>query len=142
LKSWTIDSAFTLFSAIAAGDLQKSLEILHALLAAQESPVSIFAGLGWNYHKFRDYCGLYEKGLAGNDFELKKIGITTPKAKKDYPLAFKNYGHAASRFISITSEFDMLLRAEGSALKETLMDVYLHRIMRERLPSLQNRFDK
>ncbi|MDR0290329.1 MAG: DNA polymerase III subunit delta, partial [Treponema sp.] len=41
------ESAFTLFSRIAAGDISRSIETLHALLAAKESPRSIFASLAW-----------------------------------------------------------------------------------------------
>ena len=125
------ESAFSLFSTIAAGDLAKSLEILHTLIAAQESSVTIFAGLLWSYRHFRDYCGLCERGLASNDFELKKIGISSLKAKKDYPAAYKIYGPAAAdKFISITAEFDLLLRTEGNPLKEILMDLYLYKVIK------------
>ncbi|MDR2490306.1 MAG: DNA polymerase III subunit delta [Spirochaetaceae bacterium] len=124
------ESAFSLFSAIAAGDLAKSLEILRTLIAAQENPVTIFAGLLWSYRHFRDYCGLCERGLASNDFELKKIGISSPKAKKDYPAAYKTYGPAADKFLAITAEFDLLLRTGGNQLKEILMDLYVYKIIR------------
>ena len=125
------ESAFSLFSTIAAGDLAKSLEILRTLIAAQESPITIFAGLLWSYRHFRDYCALCERGLASNDFELKKIGISNPKAKKDYPAAYRTYGpSAADKFLAITAEFDLLLRTEGNQLKEILMDLYIYKIIR------------
>ena len=124
------ESAFSLFSTIAAGDLAKSLEILRTLIAAQESPIAIFSGLLWSYRHFLDYCGLHERGLASNDFELKKIGISNPKAKKDYPAAYRTYGPAAAdKFLAITAEFDLLLRTEGSQFKEILMDLYVYKII-------------
>ncbi|MDR2522034.1 MAG: DNA polymerase III subunit delta [Spirochaetaceae bacterium] len=127
------ESAFTLFSAIACADLTKSLEILHTLLAAQEAPPAIFAGLLWCYRKFRDYCRLAQKGQTGNSFELQKIGIRHPKAKEDYQRAYKNFGAAyAEHFIALTAEYDLLLRTEGGQLKEILMDLYIYHVMADR----------
>ena len=75
------ESAFTLFSAIAAGNLSKSTEIMNTLLAAQETPVAIIAGLSWCFKRFRDYCELAARGAA-SDFELRKIGITTVRSRR------------------------------------------------------------
>jgi DNA polymerase-3 subunit delta len=127
------ESPFTLFSAISEGDLSKSLEILRALLAAKNEPIGIFAGLLWSYRKFNEYSKLREKGIAENETELRKIGITTMKAKKEFPQAYKVYGAgAAERFLALTAEYDMLLRSEGGAMEDVLMDLYLCKLMRRR----------
>jgi DNA polymerase-3 subunit delta len=119
------ESAFTLFSRIAAGDLSRAVESLHTLLAAKESPQSILAGLAWCFRKLRDYLALLETGEA-NSFELKKIGLAAPKARDDYAAAARRYSAAgADASLALTAEYDILLRSSGTALEAVLMDVYL-----------------
>jgi DNA polymerase-3 subunit delta len=123
------ESAFTLFSRIAAGDLSKALESLHTLLAAKESAQSILAGLAWCFRKLRDYLALLETGEI-NNFELKKIGLAAPKARDDYASAARRYSAvAADACLAITAEYDILLRSSGSALEPVLMDAYLLKIV-------------
>jgi len=122
------ESAFTLFSRIAAGDCSKAVESLHALLAAKESPIGILAGLAWSFRKLRDYLALCENGEPDN-FELKKIGLSAI-TKNNYAAASRRYGKTdVERCLAVTAEYDILARASGQALEETLMDVYLLKIM-------------
>ncbi|MDR0561151.1 MAG: DNA polymerase III subunit delta [Spirochaetaceae bacterium] len=123
------ESAFTLFSRIAEGDLSKSLGTLHALLMAKESPPAILAGLAWCFRKLRDYAALVESGKA-NDFEFKKIGLASPKVRKDYERAVRRYN--ADICLSLTAEFDILVRSGGAGLETILMDMYLYKIHRPR----------
>ncbi|MDR0455188.1 MAG: DNA polymerase III subunit delta, partial [Treponema sp.] len=84
------ESAFTLFSRIAAGDASKAVESLHTLLAAKESAQGILASLAWCFRKLRDYLALSKNGEP-NSFELKKIGLSSPKARDDYAAAARRY---------------------------------------------------
>jgi DNA polymerase-3 subunit delta len=122
------ESAFTLFSAIATGNLSKSVEIISTLLAGQETPIAIIAGLTWCFRRFRDYCELVSRGTA-SDFELKKIGITTAKGRRDYMDAEHTFGiDAANRCIALCAEYDFIVRSGGPALESILMDMYLYEL--------------
>jgi DNA polymerase-3 subunit delta len=120
------ESAFTLFSRIAAGDFFRSIETLRALLAAKETGQGILAGLAWCFRKLRDYLALVEGGGANNNFELKKIGLSAPKARDDYTAAARRYTAAAvDSCLALTAEYDIMLRSSGAALESILMDAYM-----------------
>jgi len=122
------ESAFTLFARIASGDSSKAIESLHTLLAAKESPVGILALLAWSFRKLRDYLALCESGEPDN-FALKKIGLSAV-SKNNYAAASRRYSKTdVERCLAVTAEYDMLTRASGGALEETLMDVYLLKMM-------------
>jgi len=122
------ESAFTLFARIAAGDVSKAVESLHTLLAAKESPVGILALLAWSFRKLRDYLTLCENGEPDN-FELKKIGLSTV-SKNNYAAASRRYNKTdVEKCLAVTAEYDILTRASGAALEETLMDVYVLKII-------------
>jgi DNA polymerase-3 subunit delta len=122
------ESAFTLFSRIAAGDFPKSLETLHTLLLAKEAPIAIFAGLTWCFKRLRDYTAIIETGNL-SDLEFRKAGFASPKMRKDYESAFRRYGtRAADLCLALTAEFDMRIRQGGSDLETLLMDLYLYKI--------------
>ncbi|MDR0383511.1 MAG: DNA polymerase III subunit delta [Spirochaetaceae bacterium] len=131
------ESAFTLFSALACGNLSKSVEILNALLAAQETSVSIIAGLTWCFRRFRDYCELAARGET-SDFELKKIGIATAKGRRDYADAERTFGlNAADVFLDISAEYDLAAREGGAAVESILLHIYLYKLwsLRKRPPA-------
>jgi len=120
------ESAFTLFSRIAAGDLSKALESLNVLLSAKESASGIMAGLSWCFRKLGDYLSLIEEGKAGDSFELKKIGLSSPKAKHDYVIAARRYDAlAVETCLALTAECDTLMRSPAAALENVLMDRYI-----------------
>ncbi|GHV92943.1 DNA polymerase III subunit delta [Spirochaetia bacterium] len=121
------ESAFTLFSRIASGDISRSIESLHTLLGAKEAPPAILAGLAWCFRKLRDYQALIASGAPG-DFEFKKIGLGSPKARRDYTEASRRYGHGAGdRLLALTAEYDIRLRSGGTALEEILMEMFLYK---------------
>ncbi|GHU19909.1 DNA polymerase III subunit delta [Spirochaetia bacterium] len=123
------ESAFTLFSRIAAGDLSRSVESLHTLLGAKEAPPAILAGLAWCFRKLRDYQYLVESG-SPNDFEFKKIGLGNPKARKDYTEAYRRYGPGSGdRLLALAAEYDIRLRSGGTALEEVLMEMFLYKAL-------------
>ncbi|MDR1955386.1 MAG: DNA polymerase III subunit delta [Treponema sp.] len=125
------ESAFTLFSRISAGDFAKSLASLHTLLGAQESPVAILAGLAWCFRKLRDYLGLLASGGAASELDFKKIGLASPKARKDYERASRRYDLlGVDTCLSLIGEYDILVRSGGMGLETLLMDLFLYKIMR------------
>jgi DNA polymerase-3 subunit delta len=122
------ESTFTLFSRIALGDFSRALESLHTLLAAKEAPPGIFAGLAWCFRKLRDYLALAGSGML-SDFEMRKIGLASPKARGDYTRAAEQYDAAgAETCIALTAEYDILLRSSGTVFESVLMDLYLYKI--------------
>jgi DNA polymerase-3 subunit delta len=122
------ESAFTLFSRIAAGDLPRSVEILHALLAAKETPQAILGVLAWCFRKLRDYIALTVHGVP-DEFEFKKIGLASSKARKDYAAAGRRYSMTgADACLALTADFDIRLRSTGSGFETILMDQYLYTI--------------
>jgi DNA polymerase-3 subunit delta len=122
------ESTFTLFSAIASGNAERSLEILHALLDAKEGSVSIFAGLVWCWHKLRDYQLLLASGNA-NDFELKKIGLSSTKVRTDYVNAARIYSQEdVNRCLTLAAETDIQIRTGGTALERLLLEWYVYKV--------------
>ena len=125
------ESAFTLFSRIAAGDISKALESVSVMLAAKESAQSILAGLAWCFRKLIDYLSLLETQTDINPFELKKIGLSSPKAKDDYTAASKRYSiDGAEGCLALTAEYDILLRSPVAPLGNILMDMYIIAVFR------------
>jgi DNA polymerase-3 subunit delta len=126
------ESAFTLFSQIASGDLTRSIEILHTLLAAKESSVSIIAVLAWCFKRLRDYRSLADAGI-NDEFEFKKIGISSPRARKDYAAA-ANRGLSAGRCLALAAEYDLRIRSTGTASEAALMDLLIYKLIVNRGP--------
>jgi DNA polymerase-3 subunit delta len=122
------ESAFTLFSRIAEGDFSRSLESLRTLLAARVKPPVIFAGLAWCFRTLKAYLTLTEAGVR-DEWEFKKIKVSTPRARKDYAGASGRYNPAAvETCIALTAEYDYLTRAAESFPEEILMEQYLYKI--------------
>ncbi|MDR2102040.1 MAG: DNA polymerase III subunit delta [Treponema sp.] len=122
------ESAFTLFSRIAEGNIEKSIESLRTLLGAKEAPPAILAGLAWCFRKLISYLSLVKTGNTG-DFEMKKIGLASAKVRRDYVRAGQLYDlSAADRCLSLIAEYDILLRAAGTAFETILMDTLLYKI--------------
>ena len=123
------ESAFTLFSRIAAGDLCKALESAAVMLAAKESSQGILSGLAWCFRKLGDYLSLLSASgnyAEINSFELKKIGLSSPKAKDDYAAAARRYsGEDVQACLAITAKYDVLLRSPVAAMENLLMDRYI-----------------
>jgi len=128
------ESAFTLFSRIARGDLLKALESLKIMLAAKESAQSILAGLAWCYRKLGDYLLLAENGNENNNFELKKIGLSSPMTRNDYIAASRLYNEESiEECLALTAQYDMLLRSPVSVMEDILMDRYIIAIINTRV---------
>ena len=119
------ESAFTLFAAIARGNLSLSLEILRSLSASKYSFQAITASLAWNFRRFRDFLSLD----ASNEAGLRKIGITTSRAKADYAEAAKRWPRADGA-LALIGSYEYLLRSTGSAWEEILLDQLVFHLAR------------
>jgi DNA polymerase-3 subunit delta len=120
------ESAFTLFSRLCDGDLERSLDTVKTLLGAKESPQGILAGLSWCFHRLRDYQGLLRQGAA-NDFELRKIGLGAQKVRRDYEKAARRC-RDTDRLIALTADFDVQIRSYGSLLESLLMEMFVYKV--------------
>jgi len=124
------ESAIMLFSRIAAGDTGKALESMRTLLAAKKPPQKILSDLAFCFRKLQMYITLAKNGEV-NSFELKKIGLYTPKTKEDYAAAARIYNStAAEACLALTAEYDVLLRSPVSVMEDVLMDRYILGICR------------
>jgi DNA polymerase-3 subunit delta len=116
------ESAFTLFSRIARGDREKSLESLRTLLAAKESPQSILAGLVWCFRKFREYLALVNRSAGPpGEFEYKKLGLASRRKRQDYQEAGRRFP-SADPCLSLLAEYDCRTRTAGAVWETLLMD--------------------
>jgi DNA polymerase-3 subunit delta len=98
---------------------------VRTILAAKQSAQSILAGLAWCFRKLQSYLALAETGEV-NPFELKKIGLTSPKAKDDYAAAARLYTlTSAEACLALTAEYDVLLRSPVAVMEDILMDRYV-----------------
>jgi len=122
------ETAFTLFSRIAAGDFSRSLESARMLLAAKEAPPAIFAALASCFRKLDSYLSLKESGVS-DDWEYRKIGVSSPGARRDYAAAARRYDSTgAETCLALTAEYDMRLRASSSFPEQILLDEYLFKM--------------
>jgi DNA polymerase-3 subunit delta len=124
------ESPFTLFAALARGNLSHSLDIERALLGAKQSPQAILAGLAWCFRKLRDYFALKESKESGesgepNDFELKKIGLGSQRVRSDYIEAARRWKNADKALAAI-GEYEYLFRSSGGDFEEILMDTFVY----------------
>jgi len=69
---------------------------------------------------------LQEEGNENNNFELKKIGLSSPKIRDEYAAAARRYDHdSVQACLVLTAEYDMLLRSPVAAMENILMDRYI-----------------
>ena len=122
------ESAFTLFTRIAAGDLNRSLESIRTLIAAKESFPAIFAALASCFRKLIAYLHLKEAGIT-DETEYRKIGVSAPGAKRDYSAAAGRYNLiTAETCLTLTAAYDLLLRSANTYPEHILMDQFLYKI--------------
>jgi len=127
------ESPFTLFQAIAQADLSRAVDVAHSLLASKENnPVGILAGLAWSFKRLRDYEGAVARGET-SDFDLRRLGLGAPAARRDCQAMYRNYGAgAAGRCLSLAAEFDLLFKQYAGLGEAVLLDLFLYRIVRIR----------
>ena len=123
------ESAFSLFSRIASGDLSKALEAMAVMLAAKESAQSILAGLAWCFRKLGDYLALMDTSghsSGVNNVDFRKIGLFSIKTRDDCIAASRRYSiDDAQACLALTAEYDLLLRSPVAVMENILMDRYI-----------------
>ena len=123
------ESAFTLFSRIAKGDLAKALESFRSILEAKESAVTVLSGLIWCFRKLRDYHAL-PQSKRSDYAELRKIGLGAPKSRDEYAAAAQLFDSAAvDACLALSAEYDILFRSFGAPFEKILADVYVFKIL-------------
>lgn len=123
LTSSRQETVFSLFSAIASQDAERAIAILHILLDAKEAPIQILAGLSWAYQRLKGYLFLKETSRM-NDFELKKIGITSKRAIADYKNASAFYSTVqCATALRTISNMDMQIRHFGTAQERLRLEI-------------------
>lgn len=125
------ESAFTLFDALVAGDLEASLGIWKKIsLSKDSSPVQLMAGLTWCFRKLADWHRLAAAGTT-DDFSLKKAGISGKRQIDQYRSAARRWdADAAFRILSLIAETDRLLRADGTPLQGVQTDLFIYSVLR------------
>jgi DNA polymerase-3 subunit delta len=130
------EDAFTLFGRLAKGDLEAAIETCHSLLAGGEAAFAILPGLLWCVRRLRDYCLLMAASSGGQsqnlDAELRKIGLGSPLARKNYEAAYAHMRNgkttpqaAAQHAVTLIAQYDFLVRSLGTGLQSVLMDTLL-----------------
>jgi DNA polymerase-3 subunit delta len=131
------ESAFTLFSRIAQGDLTKSLESLHSLLGAKEEARGILAGLAWCFRKLRDYQSLCARGPV-DEAEFRKIGLASRTIRKDYTEASRRFPAAPA--LALIAEYDERARSSASAEESLLLEYFIYKLFSLQAPPPGERY--
>jgi len=128
------ESAFTLFDALAKGDLESALAINGKLsLSKDSSPVQTIAGLTYCFRRLADWHRLAAASAAGSgsmdEFSLKKAGFTSKRAVEQYRLASRRWdAPTTARALALLSSTDLELRSAG--LQETRLELCLYSLLR------------
>jgi len=125
------ESPFSLFDALAAGELEGAIEIYRKIsLSKESSPVAVIAGLTFCFRRLADWHRLAEAGTT-DEFSLKKSGFTSKRAIDQYRTASRRWDPATvSRILSLLSQTDRDLRSTGSALQDCGMETCLYSILK------------
>jgi DNA polymerase-3 subunit delta len=125
------ESPFTLFDALASGELEGAIEIYRKLSMSKESsPVAIVAGLTFCFRRLGDWHRLSGEGLT-DEFSLKKAGFTSKRAIEQYRTAARRWdASTTSRALSLLASTDLDLRSTGSALQDCLMETFLYSLVK------------
>ena len=130
------ENIFTLFASIVnekestENRLENTLSILQKIRLSKDSTVkSILAGLTYSFRKLLTYHDLAKQGLASNDFELKKIGISG-NIKNQYINASRLYGiNQTMSILSMISKIDMDVIQTGKAFEDHYLQMLLYAII-------------
>lgn len=125
------ESPFTLFDALAEGNLASALEIYRKLsLSKESSPVAVIAGLTFCFRRLADWHRLADSGET-DDFSLKKNGFTSKRAVEQYRTAARRWDAAATaRILALLAGTDRELRTGGTALQDCLFETTLYAIVK------------
>lgn len=121
------EDAFSLFDRLASGDLERSLETLHAILVSREgSGIGLLGGLLWSFRRLR---ALEEVLADGAPWEqaVRVQRITSRKLQSVYDAARRLWPRSACEsLIAFGVETDAQLRALGSGCERLLLELFVY----------------
>ena len=126
------ESPFTLFDALAKGDLEEALLIAGKLsLTKEAAPPQIIAGLTWCFRRLEDWHALTGGGRGEpNAAAASQAGFASNKAKAQYRMAAARWSPAATkRVLSLLAEADMQSRSSAGRLQNVSFELLLYRML-------------
>ena len=127
------ESPFTLFDALAKGDLEEALLIAGKLsLTKEAAPPQIIAGLTWCFRRLEDWHALVAYSRREPDaMAARQAGFSSAKAKAQYRAAAERWSLAATRrALSLLAEADMQARSSAGRLQNTAFELLLYRLVK------------
>ncbi|MBK5201229.1 MAG: DNA polymerase III subunit delta [Spirochaetaceae bacterium] len=127
------ETAFSLFTTIAQGDLRKSLEIANVILERDNTAsFTLIPGLLWSFRRLTSVAYQMNLGISQRDAFAKAAIFTRVNAirnRKDqatYSTALKLYNYTdCQRIVEQLLEHDMIIRTAGS----DLMKIYIEKMI-------------
>lgn len=134
------ESPFTLFDALSCTAdnsrhrLETALDILHKIrLSKDSSSIQLLAGLTFCFRKLRQWHSLYAGQRGVSEFDLKKAGFSSKKARTQYTAAARMWSAAQTEAIlALIARTDMAMRTLGQAAETTLLELLLYSIVLKR----------
>lgn len=129
------EDAFSLFDRMAAGDLERSLETLSAIVSERDGAgVALIGGLLWS---FRRLASLHDALARGQPYEQAARGlrITRRTALATYDSARRLWPpETCAGLIAFGVETDVRLRESGQAMERTLLELFVYGCVAKRGP--------
>ncbi len=140
LQHTRIETPFTLFSDIAQGQLEKSLEALQAIFRSGSSePIGLLSSLIWSFRRMQALQQLIASGQGFDDAckSVQVMGMARPitrwSDKQDLKIALSLYDAQAVRAIlALLGETDIKVRELGTDFQQQVMEQCLVRIIRNK----------
>ncbi|MEL3908524.1 MAG: DNA polymerase III subunit delta [Treponemataceae bacterium] len=130
------ESVFSLFDTMTFGDAEKTFDILSKLVLSKNfSAVQFIIGLTYCFRKLNDIQrDLIKTGERPNDFNLRKFGVVSKKAKAQYTRALRLWSEEEVRqIILLLTNCDFEIRKSGQALQNTLIEITVLKIAKKQL---------
>ncbi len=121
------EDAFSLFDRMASGDLERSLETLHAILVSREGTgIGLLGGLLWSFRRLRTLEEDLADGLAWEQ-TLRQQRITSRRLQSVYDAARRLWPRpVCESLIAFGVETDVQLRALGSNYERLLLEMFVY----------------
>lgn len=125
------ESPFTLFDALAKGDLENAVQIQRKLSLSRESaPPQTIAGLAYCFRRLADWHKTAEQaGGRADSGMLKRAGFTSTKAQNQYRMAAARWdAETVRRILAMLAAADEEARSTGDRLQNTAFEFLLYKI--------------
>ena len=124
------ESPFTLFDALAKGDLEEAL-LIAGKLNVEAAPPQIIAGLTWCFRRLEDWHALAGGRRTEPDaMAARQAGFASNKAKAQYRMAAARWSPAATkRALSLLAEADAQARSSSGRLQNVSFELLLYKLL-------------